>query len=319
MSDSTLVAIGCSYEDVGSYAAVVPLTALFWRDLIGHEPRIYLVGDESEWLSRQETAVVPEALRELGVAHSFIEHLGGQHDRNVAQNVRQHAAADQRIPDDTWIMASDADLWPLQREFYHQHVETDLRCVLLNANLDHFQGKAEVLRRALVGEPYQSLPTCHVIMRAATWREVYQYVTTDVATSMQWTLGRWLPRKLEVSRDPEFERWMSDQRIVTEKLCEQEWFPEFRLDDKNKEAVFRVGEVLFVTRYGHPPLNRLDRFYAGGDWKARPFEPFRWIDAHVHKNFLGDDTWADALAIIDELLPQRSSWARNYREKFMNK
>ena len=314
MSESTIVCIGCSTD--ADYVFLAPLGALLWRDLVRFEPRLFLVGDAAEWQNKTHTRASLNAMHLHGIGHRFIGRLPGYRDSTLAQNIRQHAACDPSIAPDTWCAMSDADLWPLRRDFYVQHESSDARCVLLYANGDHFAGAAETLRRAAIGQAYQSIPTCHVIMRAATWRETYRYISSDPVASMAWTLGRWLnPKMRKPGNDPGWEAWMSDQRKLTEALCEQPWFPEFRVDDKNRDGVYRVGDVLFVTRHGHPPLDRLDRSLTN-DWKVRPYYP-RWTDAHLHKNPFNDEHWNDTLPVIEYHMPQHLEWARRYREEFV--
>ena len=319
MSQRTVVAIGCS--TVPDYAFLIPLTSLMWREVAGFETFTVLVGD-SRWV-REPALVV--------VANAMFDHLGGNHftiatlpqypEGTVAQNIRQHAAQNIKFADDTWIMTADADLWPLRGSFYQAHVDTDKRAVIYYSNGDHFQGKRDVLAKfdAAVPVPFQSIPTCHVAMRAKTWREVYAITPGELTKSTKKTLDGmepWLSRFA-----PEHQglaRWCCDQWYLTERLCRQEWFPEFDMPKSPTPPQGRVLQsehVALIERYGHPPVDRLDRG-APQAW-MQAFDKNRYVDAHLHKAPWEDAQWKTLLKIIDVLLPKHSEWARQYRENFV--
>lgn len=314
----TIVCVGSSLTP--DYCYLVPIVAHAWRDVVGFEPRIFLIGSREEWMSKKYSASVVSELQGSRVDHRFVARplYGGWQDSTLAQNVRQHAACDTTIPADTWLMMTDVDLLPLRREFYHLHDESPHKAVLLYSNGDHFQGRDETLRRAALGEDYQSIPTCHVIMRAKTWREVYKYAKLgDVSASMSATLDAWLKPKITAGADPGWCSWMSDQRIVTEYLCAQPWFPnDTSMVDKNQNAIHPIGEVLFVTRRGHAPEDRLDRGYTD-EWKIRPYPIGRWTDAHLHKTPYSDEHWADLIPLLQAHVPQHVEWMQRYRDKFV--
>ena len=189
MMESTTVALASSQD--ADYEFLSVITALLWRDHIGFRPIVYLVGTFEEW-STGSHAVVLQALRYHGIERRFVQRIDGYPYSTVAQNIRQHVAADPAIPADEWVMPADADLFPLRRTFYQAHVGSAVRACLYYANGDRFEGKAKTMRRAEGRIPYQSIPTCHVTMRAGTWRELYKYTTSDPATEMRATLDDWL-------------------------------------------------------------------------------------------------------------------------------
>lgn len=296
MSEGTVVAIGCSKKL--DYAFLLPLSCLFWRDLVGHEPLPMLVGDEREWLDGMRTRRVVAALRERGFEPKFVGRAEGYPDHTMAQNCRQHAAALAEIDGDTWVMPSDADLWPLVRDFYHLHYHArgDRRAVSYYSNGDHFVSKEDVLEKAARGLGSKTLPTCHLAMRARDWRELYDYVPGDVAASVRRTLDGWYPSRR--GHDPKMDLWMSDQQMMTERVCAVPWFPD---------------EVGMLEREGHPPLHRLDR--ARPHWPK--FEAGQWTDAHVHREPWTLMHWSDELQLVKALLPQHAAWAAQYRTTFI--
>lgn len=321
-TDRTIVALSATVNR--DYDFLVVLSALFWRDLIGHTPAVLLVGPEKLWNSGQADVVLHALLRHR-ISFQIIPAAEGYSACTTAQNARQHLVATkiEAIADDDWIMPADADLWPLRKSAYQYHVGSKFRAVVAPyANGDFFQGKAMTLKRAAYGLRSQTLPICHVAMRARDWRAIYAPIDGDISGSVKQSLDGWLPSKSE-DPDKNMTLWCSDQQYMTEALCMQSWFPEFRLDDKDYDGVFAVktpgGSVLFVTRAGHPPVDRLDR--AVESWRKTygAFDKAKWLDAHLHKAPDEAEHWADELEIIDALMPQHSAWAREYRDEYVSK
>jgi len=288
---TTRVIIGCSnWRD---YAFPLPLTALLWREIAGYEPILLLVGDEHYWSKPARSLTSLNAIRELEFEHYMLGYIYGYEDCTLAQNSRQHAAALSTIPDDEWLMPSDADLWPLTREFYHQHEISDKRFVLYYSNGDH----------------YSSFPTCHMTGRAKDWRALMGLILPEekggmfvirenpITHCVKNTLEAWLkPRQAgKGPSDAGWEAWMSDQRIFTERIKAQTWYPQ---------------EVLMIERKGHPPVDRIDRCC----WPINP-SVRGMTDAHLPK--APDQEWDKIRPIVEQLLPNWLSWADKYRNEFI--
>lgn len=296
----TLVVFGSSSDR--DYSFLAPITALFWREVVGFEPLVFLVGTEAEWRAKPDACVVLDGLRlhDVGVCFTGNE-MGDFPIGTIAQHVRYHAAADSAIAEDRWVMMTDADLWPLRGYFYQAHTKPDAMgklAVCYYSNGDHFKSKEDVLEGFRDCRPFQSIPTCHVTMRACEWRTVYDLIPDDVLGSTRVTLkdvAEWVKRY----PDPNFALWCSDQWLVAEHLCRQAWFPD---------------AALMIPRYGHPPTDRLDRS-APNDWRV-PFE-MKYTDAHLLKKPHEEGAWGCLLPIIDTLLPDQAAWAREYREAFV--
>lgn len=298
----TILSVGSSTQR--EYCFTVVLGALLWRDLVGFEPRIFLIGTEDEWMSKATTRASLSALRYHKIRHIFVPRIDDYLDATIAQSVRYHVACDPSIPDDQFISMSDADLIPLARDFYHQHDDSKAKCISYYSNGDHFISKEDVLSKFESGVGFQSIPTCHVVMRAKEWRSSYNLTPNNLVGSVKHTLDGYLRPRMSkaeaLKQDVGFEVWMSDQRVLTHHLCAQPWFP---------------TEVQFIERAGHPPADRLDRSHKN-DWLGT-FDPSRWSDAHVHHPADSDEHWPTVLPIIETLLPQHAAWARLYREVFV--
>ena len=305
---NTVVAIGCS--ETSEYAFLIPFSAVLWRDVIGFTPRIFLIGDEAEWSCGRLGATVA-ALKSQEIRYQFVPHIDGYIDSTLAQNVRHYAAASSDIDENQWVMVSDADIWPIHRDFYHQHVNSlislTMKAFSYYSNGDHFQGKEVTLAKWDSGDwsTLQTLPTCHIAMRAKEWRTLFDLIPDNVVGSMKAYLDRVLKPRFEgkdpaTSGEASWECWMSDQRIVTERLCRQDWFD---------------SQVRLVSRAGHPPVDRLDRSHPD-DWDG--FDVDRWVDAHVLKAPEEEANWSRILPILDVLIPQHGAWARAYRDAYVS-
>ena len=313
MTDRTVVAIGCSTD--ADYNFLIPLTCLLWRDHIGHFPLALLVGSESEWQRDGRLEVALQALNYHQIPRIWLGHLPSYPDATLAQNCRQHACLSPSIFHETWVMPGDADLWPIRKAFYQAHVKSAHRAVIYYWQGDHFLGKNHFLKAVAAGKRSQTIPTCHVAMRALDWRRIYELEGDSIAPDrgISQAVGRTLEDWFTRTPKDAFNLWMSDQDILTERLCRQEWFPAGTPPHSSPEAHVS-GEVLFIPRPGHPPLDRLCRSVPER-WLGS-FEPERWIDAHVHKVPYGAEVWAMLLPIVHALLPDKVPWAVDYRNTY---
>lgn len=313
MNDRTVVAVGCSRDP--DYSFLLPLTCLLWRDRVGFRPIALLTRSYADWSEDPRARVVLRALFDRSIDYRFVGDVPGRAEHTVAQNCRQHAAAIEEIEDDYWVMPGDADLWPLFRSHYRMHEGTQFKAVCYYANGDHFSSREEVLGRAAAGLRSQTLPTCHVAMRARDWRTIYALVPGDVAGSLENTLSAWLAQRSQEDTDSALTLWCADQQIMTEALCHQSWFPRGELD--LRPGVLDTAHVRFISREGHPPVDRIDRAVPGWSAKYGEFDPTWWVDAHVHRAPYSDEHWADEFPIFETLLPQHAKWAREYREAYV--
>ena len=288
---TTYVAVSAS--TTRDYNFTLPLAALFWRDLVGFKPISLLAGD---WTKDARVKCALDALAHHGLPAVQVGALDGYDEGTAAQNVRQHAAGLPALEPDAWLIPSDADLWPLKRDWYHQHEGSDKQAFSYFSNGDHFVSKQDVISKLDAGNTsFQSLPTCHIAARVLTWRELYA-LTGDVAADTKRTLDGWLAPKLpgKAPNMAAWESWMSDQRIMTEKFCRASWFPD---------------SVAFIPRVG-PPSDRLDR----GDWDPRYVKTA--IDAHVLRPPDREGNWHRLLELVKLYLPQHVAWADEYRNRY---
>lgn len=270
---TTHVAIGAN--DVRDYQFLVPLSAVLWKERIGFHPIVMTCGD---WETKRGQ-VVREAFRELGLDSLHLKPLVNFASHTLAQNCREYASA-LDLPDEDWIMPSDADLWPIMRTFYQQHLNNSARGTLYYANGDH----------------YSTFPTCHITLKARDWRALgYGPVGGDITDLVEAFVSKWLETDAKhwPWKDRNFAIWMSDQAGITDRLRQSPWMEELKA----------------VERQGHPPTTRIDR----GGWRAmRPDD----IDAHIQRAPDEPGIWPNVLELFSQLLPERREWVVEYHRKY---
>lgn len=277
---TTRVIIGAS--SIRDYQFLAPIAAILWRKLIGFEPFLLLTGD---WHANGRGKAALKALKHQGIHHWGLTGAPEYGEGTMAQNCRQHAAAlDIWGADDPWLMPSDADLWPISREFYQQHENSGAKAVCYYANGDH----------------YQTIPTCHVAMRASMWREVYG-LRTDVSIESQIvkSVTAWLPHRQFWQNDPNFALWMSDQAMMSDKLRAQPWFA-------------NPAESKMVERRGHPPADRIDR----GAWPAE-YDVTKYTDAHLLRPADQPENWPRVRDLLWRIAPDEVEWADRYQQEYV--
>lgn len=269
----THVALGAN--SVRDYQFLAPLSALLWKDRIGFRPIVMTC--DSEWANARGQ-VAAQALADHNIKRVHLESLKNFASHTLAQNCREYAAC-LEIPDDDWIMPSDADLWPIMKDFYQQHQKT-LRGALYYANGDHFQ----------------TFPTCHITLRARDWRELgYGPVGANITEKVDSFVAEWLETDAKhwPWKDRNFAIWMSDQAGITDRLRRAPWFDALKP----------------IERSGHPPVDRIDR----GCWRdLRPDD----VDAHIQRAPDEPGIWPNVFKLFSELLPEHAEWAKEYHRRY---
>jgi hypothetical protein len=308
MKDRTLVAIGCTTDS--DYSSLLPLTCLLWREVVGFQPLALLVGDAAKWQANSKAKVALDALDELNIARLFVTPQGDFTEVTMSQCCRLRAAALDFIGDDDWIIPGDADLWPLRKEFYQRHEGTNYKLVSYYWNGDHFLTKQVFRERIEQKRRAQTIPMCHAAMRAKTWREFFVPDVKDVSLATHRSLTSWFasyPRN-------DLNTWMADQDILTDGLCRQKWFPNGRPNEDG--GTYACGDVLFVGRKGHPPVDRLDRENFPKCTLVVPVDS-RLVDAHLPRSPLSEH-WPVISVLFGMFAPRHATWTSTYRERVVN-
>lgn len=275
----TRVVIGsCGRRD---YSFLLPLTAMLWKKLIGLDPFLMLVGD---WEEKERNRTALSALRYLEIEHVMIGTMPEYPEATLAQNCREHAAV-YPFPEDTWLMCSDADLWPIRKEWYYKHETSSKSLALYYSNGDH----------------YSTFPTCHMTAQAKTWRQIMGYKEGDeLVPTIKKNLDTWL--QTYQAKYPKWDRnfaiWMSDQAMASDRIREWPGFPH---------------DVAQYERVGHPPVDRIDRC----QWPAGALDVRDKVDAHIIRPADVQEAWPRVRELFSKLLPKWAQWAEDYRNRYV--
>lgn len=279
------VAIGCTVGH--DYSAFLPFVGLLWRDRIGYEPTFFLVGTYEEWNGHKYAYIPLLTLKSFKFHVEFVDHIPGAEDATVAQCVRQHAAA-HPYPEDDLLICSDADLLPIRRDFYHTH-DPDAHAIGLYYS------------NGYPGEESWHWPSCHYSMRVRTWREVIGLDAVGMQAALSRNFAEYgLEAKMAAKKADPAKNWghvwFTDEFIASKKIKESRHFPH---------------SVHFITRDGHPPADRLDRCAWPTDYDAR-----NYTDCHSIRPIWSDDNWPRFRPLVEKLMPERLTWADQYRQCF---
>lgn len=104
-----------------AYASFAPLTCLLWRAVAGYSAVLIVVGKPAEVLAKPYMRLVCEMARHVGAKIHFVDPRG-RRTTCVAQTSRLYAAA-LPIEPNPYLLTSDLDLWPLDRDYFWQQPE----------------------------------------------------------------------------------------------------------------------------------------------------------------------------------------------------
>jgi hypothetical protein len=271
---TTHVLIGA--DSCRDYQFLAPLSALVWRDVIGFHPVVMKVGD---WAEKKRGIVALEAMQRHGIDYVHVEPMAKYEPGRTAQQCRELAGC-LPIPDEEWAMPTDADLWPIRKEFYQQHYARPGRITAYYSNGDHGS----------------TLPTCHVTMQLRKWRQLYGVKPgDDVTAACLRNFEEWLPKRRFWKEDLNFALWMADQAIVTDKVFAD------------------PDGYIGIERRGHPPVDRLDR----GAWPTGDYDLAAYVDSHLLRPADQPEYWPRIRVLIEKLIPQHLDWACRYREEYI--
>lgn len=266
------VAIGCSPQQ--PYDFLLPFTVRLWKQRIGMEVILLLSGDPKTWMTRPVLDHLDES------DYLFVGDIPGVDAGTVAQSARQHVAALEWLQDDDYLISSDADLWPIQRDFYWKYDDSPMTFWYANAY------------------KYENHCTCHMGATTKTWRDLMGIEAGDLATQLAATFERRLkPKQAGLNpSEASWQAWNFDEWNTSAVLREQVWYPD---------------DCLMIERTGQPPIDRIDRHAWPENVSIEGM-----VDAHLLRPAHDEANWPKVRELFGLLLPEELGWADAYREQY---
>jgi len=265
-----------------SYQPFAPITALFWREVVGFKTICFLTGTKEEW-DEPAASLVRRKLDEAGALIHHIGKLEGYQDAQAAQSSRQHAAA-LDLPLDDVLLTGDIDMWSLDRDWFRQHDP---------AKWDFTSWYANAYGPLAPTPPFH--PTPYIAATVAKWREVMQLECRgEILTQMQANFDRTLT--------PHASTWTSW------------WHDELYFNSKLKAWSGYPHRVQMISREGQPPHDRIDRC-AWPAWRGHEYA-FDWtkkyVDTHLIRPGVTTENWPRIRPLVERYIPKHLAWVDEY-------
>lgn len=267
-----------------SYDFFAPLTALLWKRVVGYETICFLINTADDW-QKPYSHVVKQKLFEAGAKIHHIGRIEGYLEAQAAQSSRQHAAA-LDLPETDVLATADVDMWPLSKDWYHQHDPSKYDLTLHYANA-----------YGPLIPPSQPPYFCTAYMFATVkkWREIVGLENRgEIQTQLQANLDRTLGR-----RHDSWQAWNADELFMGSRIKGWDGYP---------------GRCQFIERFGGPPDDRIDRACWPDSLEKGKFPWFqrKWVDTHLIRPGAVPPNWARIRPILSHLVPDQMEWVDEY-------
>jgi hypothetical protein len=257
------------------YYYFLPLVAALWTQRIGFDVTMLLVGSAASWWSDPRAALAVRRAMSIGARPKFVE-VEGHRTSTVAQTSRLMGFL--ACPDQ-YILTSDADMWPLDKEWLQQR-----------------SGSFTVLYANAYGG--NRWPICYLGGERSAWSEIMEPASADISAAVQALLDSGLGR--EATSDA---NWNFDEQVFAGRL--RGWS--------------RFGEVGMIPRgIDSRGMARIDRAESNQAHWTPPSSIDPYIDAHVGRPGFSDFNWGRYLPIFRDALGDAwSAWADEYRREIV--
>ena len=274
------------------YVFHLPLTALAW-ERIGFKCIIPIIGNQTEWRSSPLLSLVLTQLEARKAEILFVEAPKHLH-RILSQTARVFAVNVDRFPakSDDYVITSDADLWPLNRD--HFTPKKGKKLILVHSQCCGFF--------QINGTVYPMYAMSNIGATVATWQQILNEghrFANDSSSIMQYLEDVHGPR---VRDGVMAGNWYVDQETVSLRI--HQW-----IDKYSNESVYYVSDQGF---------DRVDRFRWTTDLNqsAHNQTHFRHMfDAHLP----GKSRWNDIQPLLQLMFGLESwqlQWAHDYVDNF---
>lgn len=270
------VVISCTPNNL--YDFFLPISVRLWKRRIGYEPVVVLIGTERDWSSGHAKVVYDEINGSERI--EFLSRIDGIPDAATSQALRQHVAALDFDQDDV-ILIGDVDLFPVDRDFYHQYDPSKSPVGVYYA--DMYEG--------------EYFPAYGVSMPVRNWREVMGIEVGDLLGSVAKVFTDENVRALGLAErigtwDTRF--WTFDERLATHKIRSS------RFSD-------RISKFPSLFRGRRPHRVKLPR------------EPYTsdLVDFHCSRPGWTEENWTDIRFALAQMMPEDLRWLDGYVERYL--
>lgn len=276
MSGRKRVVLSCTHSS--TYDFFLPIAIKLWRDRIGYEPIVFLIGEEKEWGTGHRAVVLQEVLN-LQPWVGFVGRVPGVPDANVSMAIRQHASALEDLNPADLILVGDIDLFPIRREFYHQH--------------DPSQVPIAIYHSDMYWDTYW--PAYGPSMTVETWREVMDLIVGSPYDSLLRTMRN--GKILDLIEANEKDN--TDSRLWT--------FDE-------QYASVRIKESRYCSRILRIKTDENDRL-CRNKW-LETADVSKYIDCHCPRPGWSYGNWIKIRRVLEQLIPDDMSWLDRYVDAY---
>jgi len=234
----------------------MPITTLFWHEIVGYRTVIVLVGAEEDWQSDKAASLAVEFTKKLcpGTEFIYLENKTRYPAYILSQLIRPLTAL--KYPND-FSITSDIDMLPLQKDYFK---------VTNVSKLHHFDP-------GVLGRPPYEIAMCYIGAIGSLWQKLLKAKNEDVA-----------PEYIEkiVDKYKGFDRvrgyagkknkpfWGVDQMYLTEHIL---------YSDEYKMNLFKPAD-----RDLDPKTNLLNDRVDKVKWEFNPRKKGYYVDAHLVLN-----------------------------------
>ena len=269
------VVISCTPSNI--YDFFLPIAVRLWRNRIGYEPVVILVGTEEDWSSGHAKVVYDEIRGRERI--EFFRGIPGIPDSAVSMGLRQQVAALEFDPDDL-LLIGDVDLFPVDKGFYHRY--------------DPSKSPIGVYYAETYGDEYW--PAYGVSMPVRNWREVMGVTVGDFRGSVERALT---PDNLRAvgladAGDPWVPKfWTFDERYASLRI-------------KTSRFAKDVATFLSVVDGKRPERFKLP---------SQPYA-LDYVDFHCSRPGWTEDNWPDIRYALAQLIPEDLRWLDRYADAY---
>ncbi len=272
------VVLSSTMSDI--YDFFLPISAKIWRDRIGYEPIVFLVGTSKEW-GVGHCGVVLEELSVGGYPIEMVDHVPGVDDGNVSMSIRQHAAALGWLDRNDILLVGDIDLFPIWRGFYHQNSRGAHSIVIHHSDM--------------YNDRYW--PAYGPAMSVSAWREVMGLIPGDLMGSLRKTFEEGKIEELIAAKKADYRDsriWTFDEEYASARIRDSRFYKEIlRIASRKEERLCRNSWPV--------------------DARASDY-----IDAHCPRPGWDEESWKKIRALLSQIMPEDLPWLDRYLASYRN-